>query len=339
MHKTLYKTLLIAVSFVSLISSPAIVKAEQIGEISLSDFLVEPSFYFTEKGTVSGTTESGFSLGHTYFSAKWNLQKKILGRIMLGQYSLLNRPSWSPVTESGLGFVEAYAEYKSQLGTIRAGLLPVAFGLDGATQETRLWFPRHFLYTQGLMQLRDMGFSYQIAHNDFYTQATLHNGEGGADQDRRLFYTGRIGWDGPAGMTAGLSGSVGYYKTSTTQDTKTRIGNVFFGMNLYAVGLGLEATMGELKSQISKKQFLNWYVSARHNLGKRWGFLMKYEFFDPSQLVKEDSRKQGLLGVFAENETGTSRVTLAFLKNWEEKSQNANDEYRLTWRITSDYID
>lgn len=312
---------------------------EQLGEIQLADFLVEPSVYFTERGTLTGAEESGFSLGNTYFAAKWKMQRYFSGRLQLASYDLLNRPSWSPVTESGIGFVEAYAQLDSTHGRIRAGLIPLMFGLDGSTEETKLWFQRSAIYTQRRLGLRDLGISYNISHNGFFTDLAVHNGEGGRDYDRRFWHTARWGWNGPAGITVGMSGSVGFYKPQSTQeDTKVRIGNVFAGMELYAIGFAAEGTVGEEKSKLTKTQFVNAYAQLRHNIGRLWGLLARYEYYDPSNIISGDSTKQGALGFYVKNETNTSRLSFLFLKNWEESFQTANDEYWLTWKITSAYL-
>ncbi len=312
---------------------------EQLGELELADFLVEPTYLYTERGVVTGQRESGFGLGNSYLAAKWKLQRTVSGRLQIASFDLLNRPSWSPVTETGLGFVEAYAQLDTAYGRVRAGLVPVIFGLDGATPETQLWFPHHMIYSQRVLGLRDYGLSYSISNDGFFTDVTVHNGEGGKDQDRRLWQTARWGWNGPAGTIIGLSGAVGYYTTTATpQDTKVRVGNFFAGIDLYGVGLAAEATLGEQKSTLIKSQFFNWYVQARHNLGRNWGALLMYEYYDPSNLIREEAIKQGAVGLYLQNETNTSRLSFLYTKNWEEVEQTANDEYRLTWRITSSYL-
>lgn len=314
-------------------------EAEQLGVIELADFLVEPTFLYTERGVVSGERESGFGLGNTYLAAKWRLQRLVSGRLQIASYELLNRPSWSPVTESGLGFIEAYAQLDTAYGRIRGGLVPLFFGLDGATSETQLWFPRHKLYSERLLGLRDLGVSYSISNNAFFTDVTIHNGEGGNDKDRRFWQTARWGWGGPAGTVIGVSGAVGYYTTaSSPQDTKVRMGNIFAGLELYGVGLAGEATVGEQKSTLSKNQFLNWYVQAHHNLGRDWGLLVMYEYYDPSNLIRDEAIIQAAAGLFFKNETNTSRLSMLYIKNIEETEQKANDEFRLTWRITSSYL-
>lgn len=311
---------------------------EQLGEFRLADFLVEPSFRHFESNRRTGLSETGFSLGHTYFSAEWQLDRTVSGRIQISSLDLLKRPSWVTTTTQNFGFSEAYAEYRHSYARVRGGLLPVKFGLEGATPETELWFPRGFLYEDGVFPLRDIGIQLLVRHRDFFLDTTVHNGETTTDRDQRVFHTARIGWGGVGtGVTVGASGSAGYYKTNdTTPDTRFRMGNFFFAADLVHVGLAAEGTVGERKG-VTQSQFVNANASVRHQMGPNWGALLKYEYWDPNSRVREDIIKQGQGGLYFNNDTMTSRLSLLYIKNWDEADERANDEYWVIWRVTSLY--
>lgn len=312
---------------------------EQLGEIQLADFLVEPTYKDSEKSPSATDSQSGFGLGNSYFAARWKFQRIVSGRIQIADLSLINNPTWySTTAQHGLGLVEAYAQAESVLGTFRAGLVPISFGLDGATPETGLWFPVSMIFADRQLVLRDYGVSYSIYHNGFFTDVAAHNGEGATDQDKRLWQTARWGWRGKAGTQIGLSGATGYFQTPTSLDTKSRIGNFFFGLDFYAIGIGAEATLGERKTSASQHQFYDWYVWVRHAMGRNWGLMLKYEYYDPSNRIEADGQKIGVAGLYINNDTNTSRLSFMYTKNWEEaEDQIANDEYRVVWRITSSY--
>lgn len=329
------------VSWTSIALAIDLGEREQLGEFRWADFLVEPSFRHFEANRRTGVSETGFSLGNTYFSAEWNLDRKVSGRLQVSSLELLKRPSWTTAsTTQDFGFSEAYAEIHHSYARLRAGLLPVKFSLEGSTPENELWFPRGFLYEDRVFPMRDIGVQLLVRHRDFFLDTTIHNGEAGTDQDQRVFNTVRIGWGGVgSGLTAGISGSSGYYKSSgSALDTKFRMGNLFFGGDFVHVGVTAEATVGERKSGLSQSQFLDISASLRHQLGTNWGALVKYEHWDANNRIEDDLIRQGLAGLYFSNDTVTSKLNLMYVKNWDEREDRANDEYWVTWRITSLYV-
>ncbi len=163
---------------------------EDIGLLKIHDILLRPNFFLGEGGRGS------FSIGESSFALRWELEEKFAGIIRLGPRSLINPSArYSNLVEDDVLLVEAFAELNHAYGRFRFGRIPVEFGYEGRLWERYLIFPRSLLFRERVTMLRDVGGSYEITHNNYYTAFAVHNGEGDRDQDGRLWYTDHWGYE------------------------------------------------------------------------------------------------------------------------------------------------
>ncbi len=181
---------------------------EDIGELKIHDLLLRPNFLLKEP------TNGAFSIGESSFALRWELESKFAGVVRIGPRTLLNPLArYAPTVNSDIVLVEAFAEYNDPYGRFRFGRVPVEFGYEGRLWERELIFPRSLLFRNRAIMLRDVGGSYEISHNNFFTGFVIHNGESDSDQDGRIWYTARMGYREDK-FEIGLSGQTGGTKPS-----------------------------------------------------------------------------------------------------------------------------
>lgn len=154
---------------------------ELIGTLSVSDILIQPRIISTEGKT------NNFELDRSYFFFSWKMNSQLSAHFGLGQNSLINhntrigRDANEIAGYDDFGFFEAYGQFESAYGTLKAGIIPLRFGWEGNRRESEWIFPRTLFfggeddssgnYAGQNFGLRDYGLSYSVTHNYFYTQA------------------------------------------------------------------------------------------------------------------------------------------------------------------------
>src|SRR5512135_2055875 len=187
---------------------------EQLGELKIDSLVLRPQFSMTEGGG------NNFSLGESLFAVRWRMDTHISGVFAVGSQDLLGTTQlYTPTLSENLGFVEAYGEYTGAYGTFRAGLQPLNFGLDGGVSEEDLDIHRSMLFSERLVALRDIGVSYRIKNNGFFTSVMVHNGESGPNVDNRAWYTANWGWTDDYRLRLGVAGQTGTTKPESTLAT------------------------------------------------------------------------------------------------------------------------
>lgn len=321
--------------------SHAAVIREDIGELKIHDLLLRPSFTYRER------KEGAFSVGESSFALRWELEEKFSGVIRLGPRTLMNPVAryQSKVTDD-VTLVEAFAEYNDPYGRFRLGRLPVEFGYEGRIWERYLIFPRSLLFENRAMMLRDVGFSYEIAHDRWFTGFVIHNGESDVDADGQVWYTARCGFR-KENLQIGLNGQTGWTKPSATsasgdtlsgvdptKDAHWRVGGLDAVFNDIRWEYVLEYYLGENEQEKRVRKFRTGHADVGYEWSKRFATRLRYDHFDPDTVVKGDLEQRVSLGLVFSNRTKSSNLILVATKVIEERSEVPNDEFRLIWSLS-----
>jgi len=328
--KKFLRTHILASAFILCAPLWALANQEHLGELKLSDFLLE-SVYSSE----TSFYERGFSLGRSYLGATWNLNSLVSGKISFGSKKILVVPARYGAESRQLGIVEGFAQVDTPLGRVRAGLQPIPFGYEGGMSESEYVFYPTLLYQNRLLLRRDYGVSYFISYNDFNTYFTVHNGEAGEDQDERYWVTGRWSWSGPAKSEVGVSGTTGRSLDSLTGvEQHIRAGNAFAGFHIYGLGFAAEGTMSSSFIRGSLyRQLYNWHVDLEHPLSDVVGLQARYDFLEPAHDVANDQVRELSIGFNIHSKYNNSRLYFLASTQWHEGVAQNHNLGMVVWRL------
>jgi hypothetical protein len=314
---------------------------EQLGRIEIDNLVLRPQFTLLEPA------KANFELGESLFAVRWEMDARVRAVFAVGSKTLLGTSvHFADELPEELGFVEAYGEYESDYGTFRAGLQPVGLGFEGNVREADMDMPRSLIYQRRLAPLRDIGVSYEVDYNGYFTRLMVHNGESGANEDGRPWYTGRWGWGTPDRWRVGFGGQTGTTKpesTSVTDDelagvnedeeAQWRMGGPFIVWTPHRWRVALEAYLGELVQNEDLRKFSAGNLTVAYT-GRKWFVGLRYDHFDPNHDNKTDLERNVSLALGLTSERRTSRLYLVGTKVFEESGQVPNDELLLIWHLT-----
>ena len=281
---------------------------DNLGTLSVSDILLRPSFLVAP----ASNPDRGFSLGESSFAVKWTYENMYSAHFRIGPETLVDPPAHfiSQVDPNQVAIVEAYAQVDHPFGRIRMGKLPIEFGLEGAKAESELVFPRAFLFDRRIVGLRDLGLSYEIEYNGFFTEFVVHNGTGGSNQDGEYWYTGRWGYNFEK-LQVGLAGQTGKtlpLATATSEDTladvdptqpaKWRMGGAFASFRPKQFRLELEGYWGQrIQDADGAVGFATGHVDGGYEWSDRLSTYLRYDFLDPDLKVDDDAVHRAAVAV------------------------------------------
>lgn len=326
--------------FIGVQSESAILR-EDIGELKIHDLLLRPNFLLQEP------TDGSFSIGESSFALRWELEQKYAGVIRIGPRTLLNPLArYTSEVNSDIMLVEAYAEFNDPYGRFRLGRLPVEFGYEGRLWERELIFPRSLLFQNRAMMLRDVGGSYEIYHNNFFSGFVIHNGESDRDEDGRIWYTARLGFREEK-FEIGLAGQTGGTKpiaTSASLDTlgavdpseeaKWRLAGIYTAFTRKDWEFVLEAYSGEREQHRKTGRFAAGHADLGIQVAKTLSAHLRYDTFDPNQGRDGDLERHASIALVLSNRTRSSNLILVGTKVFEETRQRGNDHLRLIWSLS-----
>ncbi len=319
----------------------AAILREDIGELKIHDLLIRPNFLLKEP------TNGAFSIGESSFALRWELESKFGGVVRIGPRTLLNPlRRYSETVNTDIILVEAYAEYNDPYGRYRFGRVPLEFGYEGRQWERELIFPRSLLFKNRAMGLRDVGASYEIEHNNFFTGFVVHNGESDSDQDGRIWYTARMGFKEDK-FEIGVAGQTGSTKASSTgasldtmagvdpaKDAKWRLAGLYTAFTRKKWEFVLEAYSGEREQDRKDGRFATGHADLGFQWSKTFSSHIRYDMFDPNQKIDNDMERQASLALVFSNKTHSSNIIIVGTKVFEESNQIGNDELRVIWSLS-----
>ncbi|HMN67926.1 MAG TPA: hypothetical protein PKC28_05240 [Bdellovibrionales bacterium] len=314
---------------------------EDIGELRIHDLLIRPEFKLKEP------THGSFTIGDSSFALRWELEQKYAGVIRIGPRTLLNPTArYELAVPDDVTLVEAFGEYNNPYGRVRLGRIPVEWGIEGAQWERELIFPRSLLFKKRAMMLRDVGGSYEIAHNGYFTGFVIHNGESDSDTDGRIWYSAKWGYRTDA-FQIGLNGQTGGTKpiaTSTSTDTLAgvdpakeslwRIGGVNMAWHRKKFEWVLEFYAGEREQETMIGKFATGHSDLNYQFSKIFSGHLRYDQFDPNLKTPGDLERELSLALVLSNATRSSNLILVGTKVLEQGSKVNNDEIRLIWSLS-----
>src|SRR5690606_19733930 len=105
----------------------------------------------------------------------------------------------------------------------------------------------------------DIGLSYFILHNGFFTGFVVHNGEAGDPEDSRTWYTAKWGWQDRSKFKIGVAGQTGSTEAKVTdlsgsilggvdvtKEARWRMGSFFIKWHPSDFKMNVELHMGEV---------------------------------------------------------------------------------------------
>jgi hypothetical protein len=316
-------------------------QAEQFGLLKIDSLVLRPQFRVAEP------SDGDFAIGESMFSVRWRMDQRTSAVFAVGAKNLLGTSiHYKETVTEDLGFVEGYGEFAFEYGTIRAGLLPVDFGLEGSRREADLDLDRSLLFARRWVPLRDIGLSYRIDYDGYFTRLMVHNGESDANVDGRMWYTGAWGYESPRLFQFGVAGQTGSTKPESTnasndsmagvdpsREAKWRMGGPFAAWTPHHWRLELEVYLGELVQAELIRKFSTGHVSFGYEW-TNWSLHARYDQIDPDQGVdgNRETRPSVAFGYLSERRT--SKVYVLLTKVIEESNQVPNDEIRLIWHLT-----
>ncbi len=316
--------------------------ADSLGELAVYRLMVEPNFYIAEPKTAA------FELKRGLFALQWKNDNRWQAQVAVGSPDMIGLPSRYGAESKSWGLVEAYGQWDSGLGVLRLGLLPLDYGLEGGEFEEVLIFPRSLIYQKRYMGLRDVGFSYYIKQNVYYSRLTIHNGEGGADLDNHAWFTAKWGldlgvWDfglsGQVGNTTPLSTNQSTNAStdelfSATQSHKLRLGNFFLKYQRDEWFAQSEIFLAEVLTDASTSQFAGWHIDGKYRLNSVAQVVFRYDELRFYPATGREKTMQVTLGLAFSNWNKTSNLFIYAIKNLEEPFENSNDRLQINWRWT-----
>jgi hypothetical protein len=326
---------------------------EKLGEISVSDLLIEPTFNLTEPKTGS------FSPGYSYLGATWRLDNMLSGTIKAGSLDLLGVPArFGPAPASTqLGVIEAYGQLESDYGRFRVGQVPISFGLEGGENEPRLLLPRSLLFQYRYIVLRDYGMTYRILNEGYFSDWAIHNGEGGPDLDNEMWFTARWGWQGGNFFRGGISATVGRTNPQSTNPTgitdptllatadaaagmdvtlpaKIRIANLFLGWEFEPFSLEVEGDIGDTDQTSKLTGMRAAHADFQWNVIPGLTPLLRLDVLEPHAEIGGDMISEGTIGLAWKSHYENSVLTIAAT---QRVVQNVNPDIHklmIIWRLT-----
>lgn len=321
----------------------AVTIREDIGVLKIHDLLVRPSFFLGEGG------QGSFSMGESSLAFRWELDEKYAGVIRLGPRTLINSSArYAGTINDDIVPVEAYAELNHPYGRFRLGRLPIEFGYEGQQWERTLIFPRSLLFRRRVTMLRDVGGTYEIRHNDYYTFLAIHNGESDSDQDGKMWYTSRWGISNEK-FELGLAGQTGSTErdqtnasgdslagVDVTKDAKWRMGGIYGALHKKTWEWVLEFYLGQREQEepAGSGRFAVGHSDISVDFGRKYAVHLRYDTFDPNLKKDRDLQREISLAFVLSNKTHSSNLILIGTKVLEEGHQIGNDELRIVWSLS-----
>lgn len=332
-------TLLLSTLFLSSAHSE-----ENLGNWKFNRLLLKPTFQAPEG------EDGNFNVDGSFVGVRWNKDESLSAQILLGQMNLRQRPyiyrdGALDTDANELELVEAYGQKSYAGGEFRYGLIPLDFSLLLSSPQEKEDLAPALLYRQGVLVRRDFGLSVSTESPSFVSQLSIHNGEGGPDQDGKLWLTGNwaflyekfiVGVTGQAGHTKPIgttNSSLTLSNFDNSLASKWRIGGLYFSNQFDQLRLRGELIWGGLEQEaIDNAQFNAGHIEAEWQSLGPWGFLMRYDSFDPNEDISLDAMTETIAALLYRDKTDTSAWSLQWIHPDEQGSEIKNDEIRLVWR-------
>jgi hypothetical protein len=346
---------------ISLASRPVIASSELegLGKIAISDLLIRPEIAHRENRT------GGFSIGESQLGFRWTFDSLISADVRLGSQSLLGAPlkytimSAATAGSDQLAVIEGYGSWKMNLGRLRLGRIPIPFGVESAIKsDSTLVMPRSYIFSKGIIGLRDDGLLFDVDMNGFYSKWAIHNGESGATTDSEHWLTVQAGWCGGAQLCLSASGQAGRTNPTSTnpglavpsadQIRQLGINPSVASRQRLAVGsidwrdryggVVLESLIGESEQNTlgvtDRGKISTTHLDAWLQVVPQVFALARFQTLDPRQDRGGDRVEEGVLGGSIRNFYGTGSLSFFVARKIDEQVVGVQHEFRIVLSMT-----
>lgn len=330
------------------ILSVARADGEQMGTFRFSEFSLSP------RGRLQEPSTGGFELKESWIGFEWLRDESLSGEISFGTSDLIAPAIWYPDRDHQLQLVQAAVKAKTAYLDIRAGLLSIPNGYEGAFPEWEWSLPETRVRAHRWFTRRDYGVELRAETKPYLVSVTLHNGESGENVDQKTWVTGQWRYFNSNGFGILSTAEVGRTDAQSTTGSiansadegfdfdpldaaKFRSGTlaVFRKWNRHLILL--EYGRGEILQKDQKHPFAWGHFDVCANLGGDLNVLMRYEQSQSNTHDAGTTVKSGGLGVSVSSKDRLSMVTLWANKN-SESPDRQNDEALLIFRLNSNFL-
>lgn len=322
---------------------------EQMGTFRFSEFSLSP------RGHLQEPSSGGVELKESWIGFEWIRDESLSGEISVGTADLVAPAIWYPEkTGSQLQLVQAAIRGKTPYLDIRAGLLPIPNGYEGAFPEWEWSLPETRARAHRWFIRRDLGVEFRAETKPFLSTVTLHNGESGENTDQKMWATGQ--WRYLDSFGYGILGTAEVGRTDAKSSAgsiansadegfrfdpndaaKIRQGTLAFFRKWNRHLILLEYGRGEILQSDEKYGFAWGHFDVCANLGGDLNLLMRYEHTQSNTNDSATIVKSTGLGISVSSKDRLSMVTLWANKN-SESPDRQNDEALLIFRLNSNYL-
>lgn len=334
--------------FLTLLTSlGAHAEGEKAGKFDFSEFTLSPRAYTQEPG------QNGFELKESWISFRWQRDESLDAEIGVGTGDLIAPAVWFNPKAETIELTKAFVRARTPYLDIRAGILEIPFGYEGAFPEWEWQLPISMARQNRWFIRRDYGIEFRAEHQPYLTTLTIHNGESGPNTDGKMWVTGQWRFLTSDGIGALLSGQVGQTKASSTTDSTAQSdqGFVFdptqdakirqFSLALFRRWhrhlILAEYGRGDILQNSNTNSFAWGHVDGSWNVSGDLSLLGRFEQTQSNTRESDTIKKSYGAGVSVTSSDRLSLVTLWLNKNEESPSVN-NDEALLLFRLNSNFL-
>lgn len=317
-------------------------QASPLGSIELNQWVLQPQVELQERQT------GEFFLRDSFLQFEFSANENLRGRVKMGSGDMMT-PSqlYREDVDARLGLAEAYVEFAHDLVRVRAGQIPLPFGIEFFEDESSRLLPLSLLYRKRLLTRRDFGVSVSSESRGFSSEFYGYNGESGPNLDGRVWIGGVWSYRNPL-LQILLSGQAGATKPASTAESGSTLAQANLREKALwrwgAFGFKIEPKYWEISGEIGsgesiqnevRKPFyfghgdLLYQTSSNVWVGLRW------DHWEPNDLTQVASEREASSVLVWRNENQTNQVTLALTKVWEKGMNIANDRILLAWKLVA----
>lgn len=335
------------VSALSFSASLAFAEGEKAGRFEFSEFSLSPRAYLQEPG------QNGFELKESWISFRWERDESLDAEIGLGSGDLIAPAIWFAPKAETVELTKAFIRAKTPYVDVRAGILEIPFGYEGAFPEWEWTMPITHVRENRWFIRRDYGIEFRSEHKPFLTTLTIHNGESATNDDGKLWVTGQWRFLTSDGIGLLGSGQVGNTKPESTQNSvaASQEGFVFDptqSAKIRQLSIAVfrkwhrhlilaEYGRGDVLQNDDKNPFGWGHIDGSWNVKGDLNLLARYEQWQANLRDPSTVKKSYGAGVAVTSADRLSMVTLWLNKN-QEKPEINNDEILILFRLNSNFL-
>lgn len=320
---------------------------EVMGHFRFSELFLSPRLHLQEPG------QGGFELEQSSMGFEWTRDAWVRGVLKLGSADLVRQAFWYTPRNDSFSIVEAWMEARGDYGDIRAGLVTVPQGFEGAHPEWNAIFPESSPRRWGWLLQRDLGVQFRWETHPWSTSMTIHNGETGANLDRWLWASGLWEYENSDGVGMLLTGSVGHTRAESTLGAiaPTAQGFVFDPadsakfryaiLTLYREDRRnlflIEGGRGEIIQNESKHPYAWGRMDLSWNFADDMNLLLRLEQTQAALKDADTINKKAGLGIVLSSKDNLQSVTFFGSRN-QENIEIQNDEFLMIFRLHSNLL-